>query len=123
MTSMPPVPPQGPSAAPDFTQEVYELIRDTAPRLFGVVAEYRVGTDDADAVVVAWGMAYEDGQAEVVSVTGDHRLRLASPAHITRHLGPAGEDRSFRLVWLAPSGTDGDAGAGVDRHGREACIA
>ncbi|MEV7870968.1 hypothetical protein AB0P17_33830 [Streptomyces sp. NPDC088124] len=111
---MPIASPQDPAPEPDFTQEVYELVRDTAPRLFAVVEEYRPGTDDADAVVVAWGLAYESGETEVIRVGGGRRWRLASAENVMRHFHRT-EDRTPRLVWLAP--TDDDAGA------REGCAA
>ncbi|MFC8824721.1 hypothetical protein ACFT9I_05090 [Streptomyces sp. NPDC057137] len=95
------VSPQNPAPEPiDFAQEVYELVRDTAPRLFAVVEEYRVGTQDADGVVVAWGLAYADGAAEVIAVEGQRRWQLAAAEYIVRYFGRA-EDLSARLVWLA----------------------
>ncbi|MFE4366842.1 hypothetical protein ACFRMN_01050 [Streptomyces sp. NPDC056835] len=104
------VSPQDPALKPlDFDQEVYEqevyeLVRDTAPRLFAVVEEYRVGTEDADAVVVAWGLAYESGEAEVVRVGGGSRWRLASAERVMWYFGRAAECAP-RLVWLAPPDT------------------
>ncbi|WP_405798581.1 hypothetical protein [Streptomyces sp. NBC_01506] len=85
----------------DFAQEVYELVRTTAPRLFAVVEEYRPGADDADsdAFVVAWGLAYEDGAAEVIAVEGQRRWQLAAAEHVVRYFGRA-ENLSARLVWL-----------------------
>ncbi|MFC8074340.1 hypothetical protein ACFUN8_02210 [Streptomyces sp. NPDC057307] len=57
--------PQSPAPEPiDFAREVYELLRDTAPRLFAVVEEFRPVTEKPDAFVVAWGLAYADGAAE-----------------------------------------------------------
>ncbi|WP_326811449.1 hypothetical protein OIE62_17405 [Streptomyces scopuliridis] len=105
------VSPQDPALEPfddeQFEQEVYELVRDTAPRLFAVVVEYRAGTKDADAAVVAWGLADESGGAEVIQMESGCRWRLAAPDHITRYFGRA-EDCSPRLVWLASPGVDGD---------------
>ncbi|WP_405617125.1 hypothetical protein OG292_25390 [Streptomyces sp. NBC_01511] len=83
----------------DFAQEVHELVRTTAPRLFAVVEEYRPGTDDADAFVVAWGLAYKDGAAEVMAVEGQRRWQLAAAEHVVRYFGRA-ENLSARLVWL-----------------------
>ncbi|MEV0777677.1 hypothetical protein [Streptomyces sp. NPDC050428] len=95
------VSPQSPAPEPfDFAREVYELVRDTAPRLFAVVEEYRPGTEDADAVVVAWGLAYADDSAEVIAVEGHRRWQLAAAGNIVRYFGRA-EDLSARLVWLA----------------------
>lgn len=106
------VSPQDPALEPfDFEQEVYELVRDTAPRLFAVVVEYRVGPEDKDedkdrdAEVVAWGLAYECGSAEVTRVGSGGRWSLASPERVLRFFGRA-EDCSPRLVWLAPADVD-----------------
>ncbi|MFJ4922535.1 hypothetical protein [Streptomyces sp. NPDC088725] len=88
----------------DFDRATYELVCDTAPRLFAVVAEYAVGTEDQDAVVVAWGLAYEDGKVEVTQIEGGRRWRLEEPDHVMRYIRPS-EDCSPRLVWLAPAGT------------------
>ncbi|MFE2494643.1 hypothetical protein [Streptomyces scopuliridis] len=104
------VSPQDPALEPfddeQFEREVYELVRDTAPRLFAVVVEYRAGTKDADAAVVAWGLADEIGGAEVIQMESGCRWRLAAPDHITRYFGRA-EGCSPRLVWLAPPDADG----------------
>ncbi|WP_326611923.1 hypothetical protein OG949_23075 [Streptomyces scopuliridis] len=105
------VSPQDPALEPfddeQFEQEVYELVRDTALCLFAVVVEYRAGTKDADAAVVAWGLADASGGAEVIQIETGCRWRLAAPDHVTRYFGRA-EGCSPRLVWLAPSGVDGD---------------
>lgn len=92
----------------DFAREVHALVRDTAPRLFAVVEEYRPDTEDADALVVAWGLAYEDGAAEVISVDGHRRWQLAAAESVVRYFGRA-EDLSARLVWLASPDADGSA--------------
>ncbi|MFE9886433.1 hypothetical protein [Streptomyces scopuliridis] len=106
---MPTVSPQDPALEPfdyeQFEQEVYELVRDTAPRLFAVVVEYRAGTKDADAAVVAWGLAHESG-AEVIQPGSGSRWSLASPEHVARYFGRA-DGCSPRLVWLAPPDGDG----------------
>ncbi|MGW6507456.1 hypothetical protein ACWGCP_07860 [Streptomyces niveus] len=106
------VSPQSPAPEPpfDFAREVYELVRDTAPRLFAVVEEYRAGTEEADAFVVAWGLAYADDSAEVISVEGHRRWQLADAGHIVRYFGRA-EDLSARLVWLTVPGSEGNTEA------------
>ncbi|WP_411113401.1 hypothetical protein [Streptomyces sp. 029-5] len=105
---MMPVSPQSPAPEPlDFAREVYELVRDTAPRLFAVVVEFRPGAEEADAFVVAWGLAYADGAAEAVAVEGRRRWSLAAAENVLRYFGRA-KDCSPRLVWLTPSGIDGD---------------
>ncbi|WP_051765147.1 hypothetical protein [Streptomyces sp. NRRL F-5135] len=93
-----------------YEREVRELVRDTAPRLFAVVVEYRAGTADADAVVAAWGIAHEDGKAEVSGAeVGDggcgRRWSLASAEGALRHFGRA-EGCSARLVWLMAADVD-----------------
>lgn len=101
------VSPQSPAPEPlfDFAREVHELVRDTAPRLFAVVEEYRAGTREADAFVVAWGIAYDDGAAEAVAVEGNRRWSLAAAEHVVRYFGRA-EDLSVRLVWVADPDVD-----------------
>ncbi|MEV7421581.1 MULTISPECIES: hypothetical protein [unclassified Streptomyces] len=87
----------------DFERELYELVRDTAPRLFAVVVEYRDGEGEfgRDAAVVAWGLAHEDGGADVTRVGDGGQLRLAAPENVARYFGRA-DGCSPRLVWLAP---------------------
>lgn len=83
-----------------------ELVRDTAPRLFAVVQSYDPGdghTDEADAWVAAWGMAF-DGHAEMVSPGGGVRMRVCSPDWAVRRFG-RGADLTARVVWVAPSGS------------------
>ncbi|WP_405848335.1 hypothetical protein OG211_13480 [Streptomyces niveus] len=105
------VSPQSPAPEPcDFAREVDELVRDTAPRLFAVVEEYRPGTEDADAFVVAWGLAYADDSAEVIAVEGHRRWSLTAAERIVRYFGRA-EDLSARLVWLTAPGSDGNTQA------------
>ncbi|MFE4828886.1 hypothetical protein [Streptomyces sp. NPDC056672] len=89
----------------DFERELYELVRDTAPRLFAVVVEYCAGTADADARVVAWGLAYEDGKAEVTQIESGRRWQLTAPDHAVRYF-PRSKECSPRLVWLAPPAVD-----------------
>ncbi|MFD5749356.1 hypothetical protein [Streptomyces sp. NPDC127033] len=87
----------------DFERELYELVHDTAPRLFAVVVEYRDGEGELgrDAAVVAWGLAHEDGVVEVARVGGGGGLRLAAPENVTRYFG-RGDGCASRVVWLAP---------------------
>ncbi|MFJ1600262.1 hypothetical protein [Streptomyces sp. NPDC088261] len=101
------VSPQNPAPEPfDFERELYELVRDTAPRLFAVVVESGIGTEDRDAVVIAWGLAYEDGKAEVTQVGGGRRWRLEAADHVMRFVRRS-EGCAPRLVWLAPAGDNG----------------
>ncbi|RDG36879.1 hypothetical protein DVH02_17660 [Streptomyces corynorhini] len=91
----------------DFEQELYALVRDTAPRFFAVVVEYRDGEGDLgrDAAVVAWGMAHEDGAADVTRAEGGGQLRLAAAENVARYFG-RGDGCSPRLVWLPAAGSD-----------------
>lgn len=99
--------PQSPAPEPlfDFARAVDELVRDTAPRLFAVVEEYRAGTEEADAFVVAWGIAYDDGAAEAIAAEGQRRWSLAAAEHVVRYFGRA-DDLSARLVWVAGPDVD-----------------
>lgn len=79
------------------------LALDFAPQLFAVAQVSAPGTDEADGRVAAWGMAYEDGHAQVVSVEGGLRMRLRSPEGAVRWFARP-EGVAARLVWLSPSG-------------------
>ncbi|MEU4200272.1 hypothetical protein AB0F64_10010 [Streptomyces sp. NPDC026294] len=76
-----------PSPLPDppdgFGREVQELVDATAPRLFAVVEEYAVG-GFRDARVAAWGLAYEDGRADVAAVGSGFRMSVAAPERAAR---------------------------------------
>ncbi|MFE4055105.1 hypothetical protein ACFXP3_02150 [Streptomyces sp. NPDC059096] len=87
----------------DYEQELYALVRDTAPRLFAVVVEYRDGEGEwgRDAAVVAWGLAHEGGGAEVTRVGGGGQLRLAAPENVARYFG-RGDGCASRVVWIGP---------------------
>ncbi|MFJ2559224.1 MULTISPECIES: hypothetical protein [unclassified Streptomyces] len=89
----------------DYEQELHDLVHDIAPRFFAVVVEYRDGEGDIgrDAAVVAWGMAQENGVAEVTRMDGGGQLRLAAPENVKRYFGRA-DGCSPRIVWLAPVG-------------------
>lgn len=99
----------------DAEDEGAELFRGGGDDSVGVVAFAEldgavVGCGDVDAVageadafVVAWGLAYEDGATEVISVEGHRRWQLAAPENVVRYFGRA-EDLSARLVWLADTG-------------------
>ncbi|QKW10809.1 hypothetical protein HUT18_12140 [Streptomyces sp. NA04227] len=76
------------------------LVLDTAPRLFAVVLEFGRGTADADGVVMAWGLADEDGSARVIDVDGRRTLHLSSPERALRWYCGVDGTRA-RLVWLA----------------------
>ncbi|MFI5757497.1 hypothetical protein [Streptomyces sp. NPDC051569] len=53
-------------------------------------------------MVIAWGLAYEDGRAEVTRLDSGHRWQLAAADQVMRYIGRS-EECSPRLVWVAPS--------------------
>ncbi|MEU1805478.1 hypothetical protein [Streptomyces sp. NPDC019937] len=85
----------------DFDQEVRSLVLDTAPRLFAVVQEFALDDGWRDAEVAAWGVAYQDGHADVTSVDARRRFSLPSPDRAIRHFALL-DGVIARLVWLAP---------------------
>ncbi|MCT2594055.1 hypothetical protein LHJ74_29815 [Streptomyces sp. N2-109] len=108
------VSPQNPGSAPDgddcdgltalpsaFAEELCALALDIAPRLFAVAQVHAPGTDEADGRVAAWGMAYEDGRAQVVSVDGGARMSVGSAESALRWFARR-EGITARLVWLSP---------------------
>jgi hypothetical protein len=76
-TETPPLP--GPEQEGDFRREVHDLVNATAPRLFAVVEEYATEGGDRDARVAAWGLAHDDGRAQVAAVDGGFRMSLRNP--------------------------------------------
>ncbi|MFH8408219.1 hypothetical protein ACH4FX_25985 [Streptomyces sp. NPDC018019] len=88
MTTVSPPPPL-PDPPDGFAREIQELVDATAPRVFAVVEEYAVG-GLRDAQVAAWGLAYEDGSADVAAVGGGFRMSVTAP------------DRAARFVSLRP---------------------
>ncbi|MEV5597690.1 hypothetical protein [Streptomyces sp. NPDC052496] len=82
MTTVSPPPPL-PGPPDGFGREVQELVDATAPRLFAVVEEYAVG-GFRDARVAAWGLAYEDGRADVAGVDCGFRMSVTAPERAAR---------------------------------------
>lgn len=64
-----PVPPDG------FADEIRALVEATAPRLFAVVERFRTSDGGHDARVAAWGLAHDDGSAQVTAVDGGSGCR------------------------------------------------
>ncbi|MDV9169467.1 hypothetical protein R6V09_04865 [Streptomyces sp. W16] len=62
-----------------FCDEIHALVNATAPRLFAVVEEYATEDGDRDARVAAWGLAHEDGSAQVAAWDGGFRMSLRNP--------------------------------------------
>ncbi|MEV0259961.1 hypothetical protein AB0I49_01260 [Streptomyces sp. NPDC050617] len=95
-------PPQRPALIPvTFDQELCELALSDAPRFFAVVQEWDTDTEDPDGVVVAWGLAYEDGRVHVVSAGGRTQYRLNSPERAVYWFGRE-PGVTARIVWFAP---------------------
>ncbi|MDT0320322.1 hypothetical protein [Streptomyces millisiae] len=84
----------------DFNGAVHDLVTSQLPRLFAVVQVYR---EHEDARVAAWGMAFDEGLSEVVSVEGHRRMRLASPDRALGSFSHA-PDITARLVWPSDVG-------------------
>ncbi|MEU5342371.1 hypothetical protein AB0H18_16280 [Streptomyces sp. NPDC020766] len=90
-----------------FRDEIHALVNATTPRLFAVVEEYTTEDGDRDARVTAWGLAHEDGSAQVATVSGGLRMSLRNPERAAQLIsmcpGSVGS-----LVWpQAESGTGG----------------
>jgi hypothetical protein len=73
-----------------------DLVTCQAPRPFAVVQVYR---DGEDGRVAAWGLAFEDGSADIVSVEGVQLMRVRSLERGLRAFAH-GPDITTRLVWL-----------------------
>jgi hypothetical protein len=67
-----------------FRDEIYTLVNATAPRLFAVVEEYATEDGDRGAHVVGWGLAHEDGSAQVAAGDGGFRMSLRSPERVAQ---------------------------------------
>ncbi|MFF7652641.1 hypothetical protein ACFZCY_22970 [Streptomyces sp. NPDC007983] len=84
----------------DFDQELRDLALDQAPRVFAVAVQYEVEPGGLDGEIAAWGLAYEDGSAHVVTANGQHRLSLTSPERATLWFGRE-KGITARIVWFA----------------------
>ncbi|HEX6351366.1 hypothetical protein [Actinophytocola sp.] len=82
---------------PEFAALLETMVADEAPRLFAVIQEYG---ERVDAVIAAWGVAFDD-HAEIVA----HRLRMSvrEPANALRMFHVGNHVRA-RLVWFNPAG-------------------
>lgn len=94
MTTVSPSP-SLPDRPDGFDQEIHALVAATAPRLFAVIEEFATEGYERDARVAAWGLAFDDGSAQVTSVDGGFRMSLRTPA------------RAVRLVSLRPGSVGG----------------
>ncbi|MER5850645.1 hypothetical protein ABT126_27380 [Streptomyces sp. NPDC002012] len=86
------VSPQSSNPAPSdsFADEIRALVEATAPRLFAVVEQFRTDCGEPDARVAAWGLAHDDGSAQVTAVDGGFRMSLRTP------------ERAAQLISLRP---------------------
>lgn len=86
------VPPQPslPDPPDGFADEIRALVEATAPRLFAVVERFYTSDGAHDARVAAWGLAHEDGSAQVTAVDGGFRMSLRTP------------DRAAHMISLRP---------------------
>lgn len=99
------VSPQNTQPAPyDADKELCELALDNAPRVFAVTVQYEVSPGEPDAAIAAWGLAYDDGSAHVITVDGRHRLSLKSPERATWWFGRQ-DNTTARLLWFAAPST------------------
>jgi hypothetical protein len=80
----------------EFVELMMEMVAEEAPRLFALVQELG---ERADGRIAAWGLAFEDGPAEVVGVVPGTRMTLRSPESAVRRFS-AGEHVRARLVWV-----------------------
>jgi len=94
---------------PGFAAILESMVADEAPRLFAIVQEYG---QRVDARIAAWGIAFDDGHAEIAArgVQG----RLCSPEEALRFFNVGSHIRA-RLVWFNPAAAtppdDDDEGA------------
>ncbi|TDV52015.1 hypothetical protein [Actinophytocola oryzae] len=79
----------------EFAAIVARMVADEAPRLFAVVQEYG---ERVDAVIAAWGMAFDD-HSEIV--THQRRLSVRAPENALR-MFTVGDHIRARLVWFDP---------------------
>ncbi|MFF1650027.1 hypothetical protein [Streptomyces sp. NPDC058240] len=84
-------PPSSSTGLPErFVDEIRALVEATAPRLFAVVEQFETDSGEPDARVAAWGLAHDDGSAQVTAVDGGFRMSLRTP------------DRATQLISLRP---------------------
>ncbi|WP_438485705.1 hypothetical protein [Streptomyces sp. S186] len=78
--------------------ELLAMANELAPRLFAVAQQYPVGDGEFDGRIAAWGLAYKDGHAEVVSSSGRTRFSLGSAESAVRWFGRP-QDAQAWLIW------------------------
>ncbi|WP_329221373.1 hypothetical protein OG352_30565 [Streptomyces sp. NBC_01485] len=90
-----------------FTAEIHALVNATAPRLFAVVEEYATEDGDRDAHVAAWGLAHDDGTAQVAALDGGFRMSLRTPERAAQLISLRPGSVGSLVRPQAESGTDG----------------
>ncbi|MGW1847446.1 hypothetical protein [Streptomyces sp. NPDC001966] len=95
--------PCSPTDPPDrFTHEIRALVEATAPRLFAVVEQFETDGGEPDARVAAWGLAHDDGSAQVTAVDGGFRMSLRTPDRATQLISLRPGSSGY-LVWPEPT--------------------
>ncbi|MFD9817278.1 hypothetical protein [Streptomyces sp. NPDC059080] len=84
---------------------------ELAPRLFAVAQQYPVGGGECDGHIAAWGLAYEDGEADVVSTAGRTYPSLRSPESALRWFGRPTDTQAW-LIWPGAENSSGKLSAG-----------
>ena len=80
----------------EFASLMIQLVGHEAPRRFALVEE--IG-ERKDAMIVAWGIAFDD-HAEVVSAAHDGARAIFSSAEAARRLLSSHEKIKVWLVWI-----------------------
>ncbi|MEU8888795.1 hypothetical protein [Streptomyces sp. NPDC048442] len=97
MTTVSPHTPD-PESTPPLHDELLAMAKEFAPRLFAVAQTWTLDDGTTDGWIAAWGLAYEDGQADLFGTGGGTIMRLNSPQSAVTHFG-RGENRAASLVW------------------------
>ena len=103
--AIPPHPNEEDPAA--FEREVRAMVVDDAPRLFAVVSEETLECGLRDATILAWGLAYPDGEARVIREGRRVELMALPSAERAVRWFSLLDEGDIRLVW--PGGGDGVA--------------
>ncbi|MFE3652644.1 MULTISPECIES: hypothetical protein [unclassified Streptomyces] len=90
--------------------ELVDMANELAPRLFAVAQQYPVGGGEMDGHIAAWGLAYEDGRAQVISAGGRAYYSLSSPESAVRWFGGPADTQAW-LIWPGAGGSSGKRSA------------
>ncbi|GAA3179272.1 MULTISPECIES: hypothetical protein [Streptomyces] len=86
--------------------ELTAMANELSPRLFAVVQQYPVEGGEFDGHIAAWGLAYKDGEADVVGTAGGTFLSLRSPESAVWWFGR----RKGTQAWLIWPGAEDSPG-------------